>query len=771
MSKVAFNVDAYTARLIGRENVSKLEGAVIELIKNTYDADASICLLYYDELADVLYLADNGVGMTEDTIIRHWMTIGRSSKKDSYLTGFGRIQTGAKGIGRFALDRIAEKCTMLTGAEENNSKIIWKVDWSQFKGDMNITEVTADIEPVDITFEEFISECNNQEVIKLVKEKWKNSGTIFKLSCLHERWDEALVKKIRDNLSSLIPYELGEIYKIYCFDNVTNIHDAEVFSNIDAFSYDYKIEYEVGKNEGQQDVHYEIYRDEFDFGSDEEKVLSEAGLLGEKDYFHGKPIGKNCAFQDIVSDADNSIGYFKGVLYFSKINTTAKDRERFYQKDISGRIDVRDTFGGVKIYRDSFRVRPYGDPKSSSYDWLQLARRKNASPAGVGTEKGIWRVSADQIVGSIFISRLNISLPDQSNREGIVETKEFQLLKEFTLKMLEELEKDRQYVCRKLNVLYENMHPTEALEKDIRKRAEQKRNRIKQTSSVSGQGDAEGEFGHSSPILEDIRNQGVDPIAAQKVIDEKDEQIEELQNELKMLRALATTGIVTNTYIHEFKTLTHKLNMKIAMAKEAIERYNDIQEAGDYINQADSVREAFTSWFQVTIESIRNDKRKRRKVDIAKIISELSESWNQTLLNKGIHLHFKNEKNDEIMLRCFPYEIETIINNLVTNSAASFERISVSDKDILIRISEDEESIRIDYSDTGAGLIEKYKKNPEKILQAFETSKRDASGELIGTGMGMWIVNNTVLDYRGSIDLEKNVKTDSGFYVTILLRK
>lgn len=81
MTKIPFNVDAYTARLIGRENVSKLEGAVIELVKNTYDADASCCVLYYDKRENVLYLADNGCGMTALTIQKHWMTIGRSSKK------------------------------------------------------------------------------------------------------------------------------------------------------------------------------------------------------------------------------------------------------------------------------------------------------------------------------------------------------------------------------------------------------------------------------------------------------------------------------------------------------------------------------------------------------------------------------------------------------------------------------------------------------------------------------------------------------------------
>lgn len=85
MAKIPFNVDAYTARLIGRENVSKLEGAVVELVKNTYDADATYCILYYDEKTDVLYLADNGSGMTEDIIKNHWMTIGRSSKKENFV--------------------------------------------------------------------------------------------------------------------------------------------------------------------------------------------------------------------------------------------------------------------------------------------------------------------------------------------------------------------------------------------------------------------------------------------------------------------------------------------------------------------------------------------------------------------------------------------------------------------------------------------------------------------------------------------------------------
>ena len=488
---------------------------------------------------------------------------------------------------------------------ENVSGILFTSEGFYFKKDPTSTlhymkyklEVNADVDNTDISFDAFMDECTNKEVVKLVRDKWKRQGTIFKMTSLHEQWDEKLVKSIKENLSSLIPYELSEVYKIYCFDNETTIKDAEVFSNIDAFAYDYKIEFEVGNHANLQEVVYKIWRDEFVFGANEDIILREAGLLEDKLYFHGTPVVKECEFRNIVADVSdaeiNSLGTFSGVLYFSKIQTTKRDREKFFQKDISGRTDVRDTFGGIKIYRDSFRVRPYGDPKSSAFDWLQLARRKNASPAGVGDERGLWRVSADQMLGSIFISRMNVALPDQSNREGIVETREFRLLKEFIEKMIGLLEQDRQYVCRKLNAYYEKIHPTENIEQEIKEKAEKKKAETKR--------DVGKHSVKTSSVKKDNVELSVDPVAAQLVIEKKDEEIQELENEIKMLRALATTGIVTNTYIHEFKTLSHKLNMKIVMAKEAIDLYQDIQEAGSYIDEANSVREAFNSWFQVTI--------------------------------------------------------------------------------------------------------------------------------------------------------------------------
>ncbi len=758
MAKISFNVDAYTARLIGRENVSKLDGAIIELIKNTYDADAALCFLYYDDKKNVLYLGDNGCGMTEDVIRRNWMTIGRSSKKESFVSRGGRTQTGEKGIGRFALDRIANSCKMLTGTENSRERLLWTVDWGMFAPGKNITDINADLETIDIDFAEFVADCSNVNVYDLVKEYWVNHGSIFKLSDLRDEWSEDVMKQLRENLSSLIPVELSTEYGLYCFTNADSKESAEVLSDTEAFTFDYKIRFRV-QNEN---VIVEITRNEYDFGQDEDEILREIGLLSEKKNFHGKPLKKAYMFEDILPGiTKNKIGEFHGTLYFAKVKQTKKDRERFYQKDITGRKDLRDTFGGIKIYRDNFKVRPYGDAKSSALDWLMLSRRKNQSPAGVASP-GRWRVSADQMMGSIFISRINVTLPDQSNREGIVETKEFGILKDFVIGILELLEKDRQKVYRLLDAYYEKKHNTEGIQEEIDRKAREQEERQQLADSNGNGGQSERNT---------LQHEGIDPIRAKRILDEKDEQIEELENELKMLRALATTGIVTNTYIHEFKTLSHRLSMKIIMAKEAIDMYQNMQDAAEYINAANDIRESFNSWFQVTIDAVKKDKRKRKKTNIVEIIKPLVASWNATLRAKKIHIGLANDEEKEIILRCFPFEIETIINNLVANSVASFDKKKTEKREVTIRVYEENGYVVIDYADTGSGLSTAFKKEPRRILDPFESDKRDASGNLVGTGMGLWIVNNTVNDYGGYIDLEKNKMTETGYFITLFLKK
>lgn len=196
MEKIQFAVSAKTARLIGRENISDVDGAVIELIKNAYDADATCVFVRFNvpfpsvpqvisyELATSVFdktgleellqyykndgqhfvkksdltldenqklnnflfsfntviVMDNGCGMTESILRTAWMNIGTNDKEERKVSAGGRIKTGAKGIGRFALDKLSTATTVYTKSNDDSLKK-WQIDWEQFDTAVMLEEV------------------------------------------------------------------------------------------------------------------------------------------------------------------------------------------------------------------------------------------------------------------------------------------------------------------------------------------------------------------------------------------------------------------------------------------------------------------------------------------------------------------------------------------------------------------------------------------------------------------------------------------------------
>ncbi|MBE5933634.1 MAG: sensor histidine kinase [Lachnospiraceae bacterium] len=747
MGKIKFDVDAYTARLIGRENVSRLESAVAELVKNTYDADASCCVLYYEKSTNTLYLADNGCGMTSRVIKKHWMTIGNSSKKRKFTSKKGRIQTGAKGIGRFALDRIGDSCTMFT--KSNSGALEWSVDWTSFSDGTPLTSVSANLDSVTYSVADFISSAVNDNFKECIKNEFKATCTVFKIYPVRDVWNEKQIKKLRSNLITLVPQEISGIFNIYFFEEPTTIEDAKLIPSSTDSNGDYKIAFDVVGDS----VKVKISRNEFDFKAKREVVLTGAGFSNEdREFFGGKEICHEISFCKLMSSrkivVNNTIGNFSGVFLFSKIQQQVGDKEKYYYK--SGN-QTELPWKGVRIYRDNFRVRPYGDPDSSAYDWLLLSNRKAKSPAAPSHVDGKWRVSADQICGTVLISRTNITLPDQANREGFVETPEFQVLKNFLLKIIEFFESDRQYVFRKLNSYYEKTHPTQQFEDEISKKAayeEKKKEHNEQPNAVDS-----------------IAHTTVEASKAKAVIEERDARIQSLEDENQLLRALATVGIVTNTYVHEIRGGTNTLGLKLVMTKEELEYDRDIDNALKYIDEAIACQESFGAWFKVTIDSVRKDRRTMKDVNLQELLEELRISWMRNCSDTEITVECES-----IFFRCFPYEIESIINNLIANSTSVFKTEAQTGHKISIQVETRDNFVNIYYQDNGPGLSDKYKKNPDLIMEAMETDKTDSDGEIIGTGMGMWIIGKTVKDYNGTVDLSKNIDSERGFHVEITLK-
>ncbi len=156
--EVPFSISARTAKLIGMENFANAEGAIVELVKNAYDADADVCVVVADirdsQKDSRLFIIDNGVGMTQETILRHWMTIGTDDKLvNAKTSGKRRVKSGAKGIGRFALNRLGTKAEMVTFTGESDSQgYRWSVDWSKFDKASILSDITATV-----------SECSHSE--------------------------------------------------------------------------------------------------------------------------------------------------------------------------------------------------------------------------------------------------------------------------------------------------------------------------------------------------------------------------------------------------------------------------------------------------------------------------------------------------------------------------------------------------------------------------------------------------------------------------------
>ena len=376
-----------------------------------------------------------------------------------------------------------------------------------------------------------------------------------------------------------------------------------------------------------------------------------------------------------------------------------------------------------------------------------MGSRRAKSPAAISHSTGRWRVGAEQICGIINISRMNINLPDQSNRQGIVETKQFNGLKLVILAIINEFEKDRQYVGRILNSYYEKTHPKELIEQEIE--AKVKREQAVNSKNVH---------------LEDNSTM----ISASKVkiaMEQDKKKIESLETENCMLRNLATTGIVTNQYIHETKGNVNSIGLNITTAKDALIFKQDIDRAIMNLEKAQKCLENLNSWFDVTIDSIKRDKRNMKFTDINVLMNNQIEKWKVVLDNQNIDIKLDAEEIE--LFKCFPYEIESIISNLIANSVSAFR--GIKDKKIQIIIKKINNGFEIIYKDTGKGLSEKYKNEPNKILEAFETDKMNGLNEIVGTGMGMWIIDTIVKRYQGEIDLEENKNLKQGFKIEISL--
>lgn len=844
-NKIPFKVAARTARLIGRENIATSKGAIIELVKNGYDADSKVSIVYFDNkysslqneieeqhfdelviqgvpkglleecykkddsgnyvLVDdlpenkrdelkgtlhklsALYIIDFGEGMTQKIIRDHWMTIGTDNKATNVFTKSGRVKSGAKGIGRFALDKLGNKCEMTTifnpdpkvheadidgnGNPTPFTGYIWTVNWEDFEGEFktidSVGAILVGINTASIK-EELQRELPTIDLSKIESEKEFKYGTILKITELRDNWEDYFVDQVYSDLEVLVPPKEAGGFEIYVFSSLTPKKYGEVLGSI-CDDFDYKL---VAVADENQNVAITIYRNEYDVETIPTDLFAREGMQKENytkaDFLRGY-WQKSTTFSKLMAgfkevDKDNTfdnIGVFNFSFYFLKRQTNSLDSKKFFYKDFmaNARKDWLNKFGGIKLFRDNFRVRPYGEVNNVAFDWLALGSRKSTSPASISKKEGGYRVEPDNVAGAIKISRLtNVNFDDKSSREGLQENKTFRIFTELITEIISEFEKDRAYIAREM-ADYDDVKF--GPERD-RQKAEKLKNEILAKSRAKKESnDNSGQTGAGNEEQQQQSDSDKEKEILASELERQEEEIEKLKEEQKVLRGLASSGIVLAAFSHDLSKLNDVLDsrtdrLKSLMAEKIAESdYENTRDIKNPFKQLERIKKQdikLQNWLNFSLGATRKDKRKRKQLFLKPYFNNLKNDWGTVLDDRGVDLDISNI--EELDMRVFEIDIDSIFNNLLVNSIDAFI-ISKENRErkITVSVSSTAKEIIVDYHDNGPGLSKDITE-PEKIFEPLFTTKRnEQTGEESGTGLGMWLVKSIVDENSGKTQL------------------
>jgi signal transduction histidine kinase len=379
--------------LLGEELISDERVAVVELVKNAYDADASRVEVRFEGRnpvnPDTLVITDDGVGMTLDTVLTSWFEPGTVLKKKTLRSPGGRPYQGAKGIGRFAAARLADSMIMETKSLGSSEGVTALLNWGRFDDESYLDEIELEYEVAPI--------------------KTMEHGTRLTLAKLRRagKWTEDDFKAMYDRLSRLIS-PFGDIrdfqidFAVPGFPLLTGPVEPHALTQTPKYRLDGTID-RAGFFTGKMTVDGKLHKT-----------------------YERRPLGKK--------DEQVECGGFA-------LEVRAWDRDRAgltpymlqYNLGLQEVRRILDVYSGVSIYRDGFRVHPYGELGN---DWLQLDNRSRQAPTS--------RLANNQIVAAIRLTRDgNPQLVDRTTREGLVHNSAYDALIEWAIRAQALLESER----------------------------------------------------------------------------------------------------------------------------------------------------------------------------------------------------------------------------------------------------------------------------------------------------------------------------------------
>lgn len=819
MEKLEFRVGAKAAKLIGRENIAAVDGALIELVKNAYDADASCVYIrfnmpfpyilknitieylekylkpdevkeiikYYNQIGDNLerkddlsekdiesiqkilfskneiIVLDNGIGMTKKTMKTSWMNIAISDKEKYIYSPKGRIKTGAKGIGRFALEKLST-ATKVFSKDKNDCLMEWNIDWNQFDGADLLNEIKATLDEKKETFYQIIiDKIGEIEFNKIKKYNW-DTGTMIVMTPTREEWNERLFQKVNNNMQSINPLGSVDKFDIYIQNEYDNEYNF-VTNNLEINDFDYRIRAEF---DGKDTIKLLLKRNEVDLNAklaivkDVDKVYKfDLDEFWQREAFKNKNYHKEDydkeieidikAHKEIKSyDVDKlkNVGPFSTTMYFLKGGNS--DDSIIKRVKVKNRKIITDKFSGIKIYRDKFKVRPYGEKGDGMYDWLDLGLRAQSSPAGIKHPDGRWRVLTYQLIGYVEISRKeNPKLIDMANREGLSTNDEYYIFVQLLQAIIDKFEFDRQYVYREYGKWIDGKIEKTSNSKKIQNEVKEEYEENDRNNKYDEKNDKYTKKEYRKALHDVMTN------------DERNKKIKDV------IMTFSSAGIITNSFAHEFKAVETNVSTNVKYIRDSVNKLLKGEEyKGDddynpfkYISIEEATNKIIKSWISVIMEGAKRKSLEKEKIELFDFVQKLKEEWQPLMDKKSIEIEYDVPKGVCIFIE--KMELYSIFNNFFLNSADFLDKTNETRKKISIKIEKNNKlnSIEIYLENNGPKLDEKYKDIPNKIFELGETTKGDE-----GTGLGLWIMKMAVEQNSGEI---KVMDKEDGFGIKI----
>lgn len=258
------------------------------------------------------------------------------------------------------------------------------------------------------------------------------------------------------------------------------------------------------------------------------------------------------------------------------------------------------------------------------------------------------------------------------------------------------------------------------------------------------------------------------------------EDNEQELNKDQMLQILSSSGIVLNTFFHEFNAINTQFHVEASQLRSRVnyilkgEEYNGLAAYNphtrlDVLEKNDKLTAAF---LDVVMEGLKKEKMRQSKINLKLEIEAIVTSWKLILNEKHIELNasYSCDTDENLLWNFAPVDLYIILNNFFLNSAWFLEREYNPERKIDVDVHFDVNSISMKLINNGPELDERYKYNPDKIFELGETSKTEQNGDKrisSGTGLGLWILRKTVERYRGDVHVITPMKDSFGISIYI----